>query len=70
MTLNKNIINKQREPPVRLCCGERHFGPVCPDKKVQCCLCFNRFSKDELNEVNGVKEDVCINCATKEKENE
>ena len=56
------------EPPVRLCCGQRHWGPVCPDGKVMCCVCYKRFEQDELNELpNGMKEDVCKECANKEK---
>ena len=52
------------DAPVRLCCGQRHFGPVCPDGMVMCCLCFKRVSQDELNIAsNGQKEDVCKECA-------
>lgn len=39
------------QPPVRLCCGQRHFGPVCPDGKVMCCLCFQRFDRKDLEDV-------------------
>lgn len=54
-------------PPVRLCCGERHWGCECPDGKVMCCICFGRFDLDELNALsNGKKEDVCKQCADKE----
>jgi hypothetical protein len=49
--------------PVRLCCGKRHFGPQCPDGKVMCCLCFDRFPVDELSETaDGHKQDVCKSC--------
>jgi hypothetical protein len=55
------------DAPVRLCCGQRHFGPVCPDGKVMCCICFNRVQQDKLNVApNGQKEDVCNECAAKE----
>ncbi len=58
------IIKANRdEGPVRLCCGERHAGPQCPDGKVMCCLCFERFDVDELATNNqGEKTDVCIQC--------
>ena len=64
------MIAINKEPPqglfahVRLCCGKRHDGPVCADEKVMCCLCFNRFSQDELNvNENGNRENVCMECA-------
>ena len=58
------------EPPIRLCCMQRHYGVVCPDRKVMCCLCFGRFSLDELNvlEDGFSKENVCIDCARHEQE--
>lgn len=53
--------------PVRLCCGKRHYGAVCPDGKVQCCLCFARFEIADLNLMeDGTAEDVCRACAEKE----
>jgi hypothetical protein len=58
-----------RKAPVRLCCGNRHLGVICPDGKVMCCLCFNRVDQDQLNtNPEGSKEDVCISCAEIEKE--
>lgn len=61
--------NGQWLPPVRLCCGERHFGPVCPDGKVMCCLCFERKSIEDLNTTpDGKVEDVCKICAANEQE--
>ncbi len=56
------------EPPVRLCCGQRHAGPVCPDGKVMCCLCYGRFAVADLNVSNGKPEDVCKACAEEERE--
>lgn len=57
------------EPPTRICCGQKHFGVVCPDGKVMCCVCFYRVSQDKLNTLeNGMKEDCCLDCANKEKE--
>lgn len=53
--------------PVRLCCGEHHLGPVCPDGKVMCCLCFRRVGQDELHQdEDGKLEDVCKICALQE----
>jgi hypothetical protein len=52
------------EAPVRLCCGQRHYGPLCPDGKVMCCLCFERFEVEDLSETaDGSKQDVCRACA-------
>ena len=60
--------------PVRLCCGEEHYGAVCPDGKVMCQLCFERFDVDDLNVVSidfeGQHEDVCKSCARKEEKRE
>ena len=56
-----------REAPVRLCCLQRHWGPICPDGKVMCCLCFERFEIEDLTEAeNGQKQDVCRDCAAME----
>lgn len=56
------------EAPVRLCCFQRHRGPICPDGKVMCCLCFQRFEQSELNrDTEGELEDVCLDCADLEK---
>lgn len=58
------IGQSMNEPPVRLCCGKRHLGPQCPDGKVMCCLCFERFEVAELNiTADGRPEDVCKQCA-------
>lgn len=55
--------------PVRLCCGERHYGVQCPDGKVMCCLCFERFSVEDLSEtVDGDKQDVCLRCDEMERQ--
>jgi hypothetical protein len=51
------------EPPVRNCCFQRHWGVVCPDGKVMCCLCFERFELSELHvDDDGSREDVCLRC--------
>lgn len=53
-----------REAPYRLCCSQRHYGPVCPDGKVMCCLCFERVEKIALHaDEDGSLEDVCQKCA-------
>ena len=34
-----------------------------------CCLCFQRYPIEELNrDENGVRENVCLTCATQEQE--
>lgn len=52
-----------REPPVRLCCFQRHYGAQCPDGRVMCCVCFNSFVVADLATENGVPLDVCKACA-------
>ncbi len=48
------------DAPVRLCCGQRHYGPICHDNKVMCALCFERVEQNQLNVTfDGRKEDVC-----------
>lgn len=49
--------------PVRLCCMTEHEGVVCPDGKVMCEFCFERFTLDELfMDGLGVRWDVCKPC--------
>jgi hypothetical protein len=55
-------------PPVKLCCFERHWGPVCPDGKVMCCLCFGRFNVGDLHMDADGPVDICTECYKKEKE--
>lgn len=38
----------EKDAPIRVCCGQRHHGPVCPDGLVMCCACFKRVPKDRL----------------------
>jgi len=50
---------------IKLCCGKprsMHKGPVCPDGKFMCCICFDRFDLDQSYE----KEDVCLECGQRE----
>lgn len=56
--------------PTRLCCGEKHLGPQCPDGKVMCILCFQLVELDMLStdEETGQKCDVCEICEKIEKE--
>jgi len=56
------------EPPVRLCCGERHNGPQCLDGKVMCIICFERKEVSELSTVFGKPCDVCRECDTRQSE--
>ena len=57
------------EPPVRLCCGQRHYGVQCPDGLVMCGMCFRRVSVDNLNVCeDGRRENVCLRCAAQERE--
>lgn len=55
--------------PVRLCCGQRHVGAQCPDGKVMCCLCFERFDVADLDvdPDDGKPWDACKDCAEKER---
>ena len=53
--------------PVRLCCLQRHFGPVCPDGLVMCALCFDRVLQDDLAVEDGATMDVCRSCHTIER---
>ena len=62
--------------PIRVCCGQRHHGPVCPDGLVMCCICFNRVTPDRLavlDEGDGrevesapVLVDMCRTCKRRE----
>lgn len=55
------------EVPVRLCCGQRHLGVVCPDGLVMCCLCYRRVGFEDLAVTDdGQREDVCTSCAAEE----
>lgn len=57
--------------PVRPCCGQRHWGPQCPDGLVMCCICFERVTLDELHQTcTGELEDVCLRCARQEEREE
>lgn len=62
--------------PIRICCGERHHGPVCPDGLAMCCHCFKRVPRSRLHvlEEGGgadvssapIYEDVCRTCKARE----
>lgn len=57
------------KPPIRLCCMERHWGAVCPDGKVMCCICFDRFDQDQLFvDADGQKWDICLADGERERE--
>jgi hypothetical protein len=55
-------------PPHRLCCGQPHFGAVCPDGMVMCCICFFRYPVTQLHvdPVDGRPMDICKDCAKDE----
>lgn len=55
-------------PPIRVCCGQPHFGSVCPDGRVMCQLCFSRFPLDDLAVDDGDTIDVCAPCYEQEQE--
>ena len=46
-------------PPVRPCCSQRHFGALCPDGLVMCCICFERVEVSELRRESGGRVNVC-----------
>lgn len=50
------------EAPVRLCCGQRHWAVACPDGRVMCCLCFDRFEQEELYSDDEGTWDICAAC--------
>lgn len=65
----------ETDGPTRLCCGQRHWSAACPDGKVMCCICFGRFSLDELDEADrledgtdGGRTDVCRQCGEEQRE--
>jgi hypothetical protein len=59
------------QSPVRICCGQRHDGAVCPDMHFMCCLCFDRFPVGAASRPHGFVPwcppdelvDVCWPCA-------
>lgn len=57
------------EAPLRLCCMERHYGPVCANQTVMCALCFVKVPIEELyvDSHEGVW-DCCKPCGEKEAE--
>jgi alpha-tubulin suppressor-like RCC1 family protein len=56
-------MTSPRIPPVRLCCGKRHTGVICPDGKVMCQICWHRFDQDGMYVDNqGDRWDVCEKC--------
>lgn len=53
--------------PWRACCGQQHLIPQCPDGKVMCCLCFDRFDVADLHVTPDGTEDVCKMCWERER---
>lgn len=61
-------MTELEDVPVRLCCGQPHWGVQCPDGKVMCCLCFSRFGPSDLYiDENGITWDVCRECQERER---
>lgn len=52
-------------PPVRLCCGERHWAVPCLDGLVMCQHCYDRFPVEQLAIEDGKRVDVCQPCWSK-----
>jgi len=51
------------DAPVRLCCSQQHWGPVCLDGLVMCCICYGRYEPGELFvDATGVTWDMCEGC--------
>lgn len=61
---NEGTASQVSAAPVRLCCGQRHHGSICPDGKVMCANCFRRFDVADLMVEDGETWDVCKECAT------
>lgn len=67
--INPDTMSEDFNAPVRLCCGQQHYGPSCNDGKVMCQLCFGRFDIADLNvTADGTPEDVCKKCHEEEKQ--
>jgi hypothetical protein len=61
------MILTSEKPPTRICCGEPHYGPMCPDGLTMCCLCFERFAVPDLYiGADGYVWDYCRVCASRE----
>ena len=57
------------QAPIRLCCMQRHYGVVCPDGKVMCELCYDRFDQADLwMDEDGSRWDVCAECHAHDEE--
>jgi hypothetical protein len=62
------VLRSEYTPVVtRLCCGQQHTGPVCPDGLVMCCICFTRADPEDLyTDADGSCWDICSQCAAAE----
>ncbi len=55
------------EPPIRLCCYERHWGKECADGRFMCDSCFEVVDgHDAAMLPYGVRVSVCIPCRERE----
>lgn len=56
--------NDPSQAPVRPCCGQRHWTIACPDGRVMCDLCYDRFELAGLYvDAAGTRWNICITCA-------
>jgi len=54
--------------PARLCCGQRHWGVICPDGQVMCELCYMRYAQNDLYvDEDRQKWNICIGCELAER---
>jgi hypothetical protein len=59
------MVDDVREPPVKLCCGQRHWTIRCPDGLVMCELCYDRFQEADLQPVEDdptARWNICKPC--------
>lgn len=66
MTDHANETQTERITPLRVCCMQRHGGVQCPDGLVMCCICFDRFTVDQLAVDDGSRVNVCAECGARE----
>ncbi len=62
------MMDDDKQPPVRVCCGQKHSGPVCLDGRVMCCLCFERVEQQQLaiDPEDKKQWDICSTCYERE----
>lgn len=50
------------DPPIRLCCMQRHYGATCLDGTFMCRICFDKFPAAQ----SWHGYDICLGCGEKE----